>query len=39
MEFHKILNPDIWISDDQLRPEVLEKLLEIAEKFYNTLKI
>lgn len=32
------LNPKLW-SDDELKPEIKNKLLEIAEHFYSYLKI
>jgi len=39
VRFHQNLNPKIWGSDEQLLPEVREKLLAIAEDFKEFLGI
>ena len=38
-EIKEELNTDIWNSDDKLKPEVSEKLLRIAEDFYEKLDL
>ena len=37
-EYHKELNPQIW-DDKTLKPEIREKLLEIAEAFLEFIEI
>lgn len=37
--FHKELNPKIWASGNELKPEVSSKLKEIAEAFISFLEI
>lgn len=37
LERHDELNPDLW-ENNELKPEVKEKLLEIAQKFNDNLK-
>ena len=37
-EYHNELNPAIW-TDNKLKPEIQEKLLEIAEAFIDFLDI
>ena len=37
VKFHKTLNPRLWGSDENLLPEVREKLLAIAEDFQEFL--
>jgi hypothetical protein len=39
VEYHKILNPSLWTSDEKLRPEVREALLRIADNFFEFLDI
>ncbi len=39
IEFHKNLNPNLWIDEENLNNEVLQKLLEVSEEFYSFLKI
>jgi predicted nucleotidyltransferase len=38
LEYHHMLNPDLW-DDDTLRPEVHEKLKEIANSFIEDLEV
>ena len=38
-QIHYKLNPDLWEPNDVLKPEIREKLLEIAATFYTTIKI
>lgn len=38
-EIKEELNTDIWNSDDKLKPEISEKLLRIAEDFYEKLDL
>lgn len=38
-EYKETLNPKIWTVDQELKPEVLEKLLENASLFIDTLKL
>ena len=38
-EIKEELNTDIWTSDDKLKPEISEKLLRIAEDFYEKLDL
>jgi hypothetical protein len=35
-EFHETLNPAVWVNGD-LKPEIKEKLIEIAEAFLDSL--
>lgn len=38
VEYHRELNPKVW-QGDQMRPELRQKLLEIAKDFWNALKL
>jgi len=38
-ELHNELNPKLWTSDAQLRPEVREKLLEVVNEVKETFEI
>ena len=37
--YNSILNPAIWATDDQIKPEVLNKLLDIANAFYKDTEL
>lgn len=39
IEFHENLNPDLWIDEETLNDEVLQKLLEVSEEFYKFLNV
>lgn len=39
IQAHDQLNPRLWLSKDQLRPEVREKLLQIAGDFFDYVKV
>jgi cation transport regulator ChaB len=39
VKFHNRLNPGLWNSDETLRPEVRDKLLEIASDFQEFLGV
>ena len=39
IEIHKELNPKIWTEDDDLRPEVRAKILQIVDKFKSQLAV
>ena len=39
VKFHNRLNPKIWGRDEQLLPEVREKLLAIADNFREFLGV
>lgn len=39
VEFHENLNPDLWIDEENLNDEVLQKLLEASEEFYKFLNV
>ena len=36
---HQSLNPKLWLNKDQLRPEVREKLLQIAGEFFEYVEV
>lgn len=38
LEVHETLNPKIWDTNDNLLPDVRDKILEIVEEFKNTIK-
>tara|TARA_Y100000296_G_C5167582_1_gene255534 strand:- start:1196 stop:2323 length:1128 start_codon:yes stop_codon:yes gene_type:complete len=33
------LNPEIWMTDEALRPDIREKLIEIAQDFFDLLEL
>lgn len=37
--YNSILNPDIWVNENELKPEIREKLLKIANDFYNQTEL
>lgn len=39
LEVHDTLNPILWKNDDTLKPEVFEKLNEIATEFINHIEV
>ena len=38
VEYHKELNPKIW-KENQMDPEIRQKLLAIAQDFWESLKL
>ena len=39
LELKDRLNEDIWLDDGTLKPELSEKLTDIAKVFFNSLKL
>jgi hypothetical protein len=35
----KILNPQVWNSENEVKPEIRKKLIEIAKDYYSSLKL
>ena len=38
-ELHETLNPKLWTSDNELRPEVRDKLIEIVDEFKSYVDV
>lgn len=38
-KINKILNPEVWDSEDTLKPEIRETLLKIAKHYYDSLDL
>lgn len=38
-KFRKELNPNIWTSDNKLKPEVKDRLLKVGASFYKSLEL
>lgn len=39
LEVHNELNPKLWTNDGKLKPEILARLMDIAEEFINYIDI
>jgi hypothetical protein len=37
--YNSTLNPDIWLNDNEIKPEIRTKLLQVANDFYKNSKI
>jgi GNAT superfamily N-acetyltransferase len=38
-KINKNLNPNVWVSEDKLKPEIKKTLIGIAKEYYDSLKL